>query len=270
MKLDVHAHFDSADSQELKAFVQQCEALETRVCVCSGGPRTDRGCADNDFVIQALRPYGDVLVPFAFVDLWDQVEDGGVARLAEMGFRGLKCITPYYPYDHDLYMPVYEAAEKLGLPVLFHTGVFRPNQTDVTTRRPMVANMRPLCADRIARSFPNLKIILAHLGTQLFRQEAASLVRLHPNVYADLAGSGNWMGVQPQELAALLGNPVREVDASFAGFRKLLLGSDAYVSVPAILREGQEWYLRTLQRVGVPEDVLAGIMGETVAAWLSE
>jgi len=268
VKLDIHTHFNTTDPADLERFVRLCESLQTRVCIHSAGPRCDHPYPDNDVVRQAVAPYREVLIPFAFVDLWDRVDAGGVARFAEQGFRGLKCITPYFPYDHDLYMPVYEAAEKLGLPIVFHTGLFRPAASDRVNRRPTVANMHPLCMDRIARSFPDLKIVMAHLGTSLFRHEAAQLLRLHPNLYADLAGSGSWMALQPAELAALLANPCAEVDTSFGGFRKLVLGSDAYVNPSAPLPAAQDWYTRSLQRVGVPADVVAGIMGGTVAGWL--
>ncbi len=270
MKTDIHTHFNTTDEGDLKAFVSLCEKLETRVCIHAAGPRCDHWYPDNDVVLKAVKPYANTLIPFAFVDLWDRADAGCVERFAAQGFRGLKCITPYHAYDHDLYMPVYEAAEKLKLPILFHTGLFRPAPSDKANRRAAVSNMRPLCMDRIARSFPDLRIVMAHMGTTLFRHEAAQLLRLHPNLYADLAGSGSWMAVQPRELAELLGHPLMEVDASFAGFKKLVLGSDAYIKPSAPMPAAQEWYLRNLQRVGVPTDVVAGIMGGTVEAWLAE
>lgn len=266
--LDIHTHFNSRNPDELKTFVAECEAIGMRACICSAGPHCDHEYPENEFIVQAVQPYADILVPFAYVELWDKVDERCVERFRDQGFRGLKCITPYYPYDHDLYMPIYEAAERLGMPVLFHTGLYRPNPKSRIHRRALVANMRPLCLDRIARSFQDLKIIMAHMGTTIFRHEAAQLVRLHPNLYVDLAGSGSWKAVQPAELSVLLGSPVHEVDASFAGFKKLVLGSDAYVTVPSIMREAQAWYSRTLQRVGVPDEIVAGIMGGTVAAWL--
>ena len=270
MSIDIHTHFNSTDPDKLKIFAAECESLGTRACICSAGPHGDNDYPENDFILRAVRPYAQFLIPFAFLDLWDTVDARCVERFREQGFRGLKCITPYHPYDHDLYMPVYEAAEQLGMPVLFHTGLYRPNPKCRIHRRPTVANMSPLCLDRIARSFPRLKLVAAHMGTVLFRHEAAQMALLHPNLYVDLAGSGSWMAVSPSELVARLGSSVRELDTSFAGFRKMVLGSDAYLTAPALLREAQAWYARTLQRIGVPDEIVAGIMGGTVAAWLSE
>ncbi|MFA6715698.1 MAG: amidohydrolase family protein [Victivallaceae bacterium] len=267
MKIDIHTHINSTDQEELKNFVGFCEKCETVACICSAGPRCDHEYPDNSETLKAAKQYPGILIPFAFVNLWDQIDAGIIDEFAEQGFKGLKCITPYYPYDHDLYMPVYERAEKLKLPILFHTGAFRPNKHDVIYRRPSLNNMHPLTLDRIARSFPELKIVMAHLRTTFFRKEAAELVKLHPNLYADLAGSGSWMAIQPAELASLLGSCVAEVDPGFSGFKKLLLGSDAYVTAPQIITDAQKYYEMLLKRIGVPQDISAGIMGKTSGAW---
>lgn len=48
--------------------------------------------------------------------------------------------------------------------------------------------MRPIYLDTIARAFPDLKIIGAHLGNPWY-QEAAEVARWNPNVFFDLTGS---------------------------------------------------------------------------------
>ena len=269
MKLDIHTHINSSDTEQLKKFVGICEMTATRVCICSAGSHCDHEFPDNEATLQAAHKHPEILIPFAFVDLWDKVDTSIVDKFVGQGFKGLKCITPYYSYDHDLYIPLYEKAEKYKLPILFHTGAFRPCKQDTVTRRPVLKNMAPLNLDRIARSFPDLKIIMAHLGTRFFRKEAAELVKLHSNVYADLAGNGSWMGLQPAELASLLGSCVAEVDSSFSGFKKLLLGSDAYVTAPGIITEAQTYYEMLLRRTGVPQYIIDGIMGKTAESWLS-
>ena len=268
MKIDVHTHINSTDPEQLENFVKTCEKSGTIACICSAGPRSDHEYPENDDTLKAAKQYPEFLIPFAFVDLWDKIDADIIDNFAEQGFKGLKCITPYYPYDHDLYMTVYEKAEKLKLPVLFHTGAFRPNKQDAVTRRPILKNMNPLNLDRIARSFPDLKIIMAHLGTTFFRKEASELIKLHPNLYADLAGNGSWMAIQPAELASLLGSCIAEVDCTFSGFKKLLLGSDAYFTSPRTLAEAQQYYEMLLKRTGVPQDIKDNIMGGTAASWL--
>lgn len=268
MKIDIHTHINTADSAELKKFVDTCEKSGTIACICTAGPHSDHEFPDNDATLKAAGQYPEMLIPFAYVHLWDKIEAGIVDKYAEQGFKGLKCITPYHPYDHDLYMPVYERAEALKLPVLFHTGLYRPNKHDVESRRPILKNMDPLNLDRIARSFQNLKIIMAHMGTSLFRKEAAEMVKLHANLYTDLAGCGSWMAVQAAEITSLLSSSVNVIDSSFNGFRKLLLGSDAYFTIPGIMLDAQKHYDVLLRRVGVPQEIIDGITGGTAESWL--
>ena len=180
--------------------------------------------------------------------------------LREAGFKGLKCTSPYYAYDHDLYMPIYEEAQKLKMPIVFHTGRYRANPGDQLRQRPSIRNMQPLTLDRVARSFPDLKIIMAHLGTSLFRREAADLLRLHPNLYADLAGSGSWKALSSAELAHLLKPPVPGGGPEFRYFEQLLLGSDAYTSIPHLMEESQGCYENLLTSIGVTESIQKKIM----------
>jgi len=99
------------------------------------------------------------------------------------GFKGLKLYPTYnffYPNEESMY-PVYAEAEKLGIPVLFHTGssIFRNSR---------IKYGNPLFLDDVAVDFPDLKIIMAHGGRGPWYEEAMTMVRLHPNVFIDVAG----------------------------------------------------------------------------------
>jgi predicted TIM-barrel fold metal-dependent hydrolase len=268
MRVDIHTHCDTTDPAEVKAFADMCVRNDTVACIYSVGPRCDHHYCTNEETLSVAKSRPDVLVPFAFVDLWDTVDADEIDKFAEQGFRGLKCISPYYQYDHDLYMPVYQKAEEFGLPIVFHTGLWRACEADVLYKRPMLTNMHPLTLDRIARSFPKLKIVMAHMGTTIFRREGAELVRQHQNLYADLAGSGSWLTVQAHDLADLLTDSHVEIDTTFRHFRKLLLGSDSYIGIRSPFEAAQDWYSHTLARVGVPEEIKKGILGGTAAEWL--
>ena len=89
-----------------------------------------------------------------------------------------------------------------------------------------------------------------------------------PNLYADLGGCGQWLRMQPADLAEMLCPDTVTVDRSMNNFRKIVLGSDAYVNHPQIVREGGEHYERLLKRIGVPGDIIAEVMGKTVASWM--
>lgn len=98
-------------------------------------------------------------------------------------FKGVKLYPTYnyfYPNDSALY-PLYAIAEKLNMPLLFHTGssIFQNSR---------IKYGNPIFFDDVAVDFPNLKIIMAHGGRGPWYDEAMIMVRLHKNVYIDVAG----------------------------------------------------------------------------------
>lgn len=262
--LDHHAHSDSDDPAQVRAFVRVLQENGIRVCLSGGQWVGDHSYPGNAATLAIARQYPEWIFPLAWVDLDQRPDPAGIARLVEAGYRGFKFIAPWHAYDHDLYMPVYAEIERSGLPALFHTGAYRPcpAQADPGFRRPLLSNMHPLTLDRIARSFPRFNLIMAHLGTSFFRREAAMLLRLHENLYADLAGSGSWGAFpDPQELAALLTD--HSVYGTRTWFHKLLFGSDAYITIPELVPEARKNHLRL-----IPAEHQAAVMGGTMARLL--
>lgn len=91
-------------------------------------------------------------------------------------------------------MLVYAQAAERGMPVLFSTGVHITAATKLEYARPMLL-------DEVAREFPTLKIIIAHMGYP-WVQETVVLLAKHPNVYAEIS----WLLHQPwQAYQAILG-----------------------------------------------------------------
>jgi len=270
MDLDFHAHFNSDDPEQVRKFVRNCEKNNCRAAMSGGLHYGGHDMVPNDKVIDFCAEYKDVLVPLAKVELWDKPVDlDFLHRWVDRGIKGVKCIYPYYEYDHDYYMPLYEECEKLGLPILFHTGNYRPNAEDVRARRPILKNMDPINLDRPARSFPNLHIVIAHLGTGFWRLQAAEMIKLHSNVYADLAGSGSWMGLSSERLAELLAPPIHFGDDSASFFKKLVFGSDCYVLYPEVQTAGKLHYEQILSRVSTSQELRDAVMGGTVSGWLA-
>lgn len=277
MYIDFHVHFDSSDSKKIRDFVDICEANDCMSAMCGGRCygaanflKGEYDMLSNDDVIKYCKEYKDTLIPLAKVDLWDEPVDlSELRRWVDMGAKGIKLIYPYYRYDDDRYMPFYEEAEKLGMPLLFHTGLYTFHEADAVYRRPMHENMSPLCLDRIARSFPKLNLIAAHLGTELYREQCAILVQNFKNLYFDLAGGGNFWAITPERLAHLMkGNADWARSPTSAGYRKMIFGSDSYITKPAAQKEAIWAYRNMLLRNFVAEDDLAAIMGGTVASWM--
>lgn len=96
-----------------------------------------------------------------------------------LGLRGLKLNPPmqrFFP-DDPLAYPVYETADALGLPVLFHAGMsWEPGSR--------LQYGHPLRFENVAADFPKLRMVLAHLAWP-WVVEAVALALKYPNVYLD-------------------------------------------------------------------------------------
>jgi len=111
-----------------------------------------------------------------------------VDRFHAAGCRGLGEITsPLKNYDDRSYWPIYERAEKYRMIILFHTGIVNRMHPEIPADI-SVDRMRPLTLDNLARRFPNLTLIGAHLGNPDYA-DAAEISRWNPNLYFDLSGS---------------------------------------------------------------------------------
>jgi len=169
----------------------------------------------NDGILRAAERYPDRLVPFAFVQLGEDGPDA-VKRAARQGFRGVKFIAPFIPYDDERAFSVYEAVAEAGLPAHFHCGVvaYEPGL------RASSEMMRPMRLDPVARRFPEMPILLSHLGVPEY-EVATTLARMIPNVFVDITGNprGGWYRSKtPEFLKSLFYWP--------GWYEKLIFGTD--------------------------------------------
>ncbi len=147
------------------------------------GPRV--GSVDNGQLAKLVQQQPDRFWGWGFIRL-GQHETADVDRLADMGLAGLKFHAPLQPYDTPEYFAVYERAQALRMPCLFHTGIFTPPQP-APGQRFRSENCRPIYLESIAQEFPDLKMICAHLGV-CWNDEAAAICRIFQNIYVDLSG----------------------------------------------------------------------------------
>ena len=136
----------------------------------------------NEFVARQVAESDGRAVGFACVD---PQSDGAAAEfgraVTELGLRGLKLSPVYQGFDPraEKAWLLYELADRLGVPVMFHVGGAAPPSATLE-------HGSPLLLDPVARAFPRLKIIVAHLG-QPQMSETVMLLRKQPNVFADLS-----------------------------------------------------------------------------------
>ena len=132
-----------------------------------------------------VRRQGDRFWGWGYLRLGD-CEACDVDRLKDASLAGLKFHVPWKPYSDPEYFPVYERANALDMPCLFHTGPFYP-PAPMPGQGIRSENYRPIHLEPIGHEFPGLRMICAHLGV-CWNEEAATLCRMFPNIYADLSG----------------------------------------------------------------------------------
>ena len=130
----------------------------------------------------------DKYVPFFWIDVNDVERSVAELEVAvgEWGCKGVKfqlLLQHLYANDRRLY-PVYEKCSQLGLVVTFHTGaVAFPQEFGIPH---ITKYAHPLPTDEVAFDFPDLRIILAHMGGN-WHYEALILAEKHENVFMDTA-----------------------------------------------------------------------------------
>jgi predicted TIM-barrel fold metal-dependent hydrolase len=142
------------------------------------------GISSNEFIGEFCADVAE-LIPFCSPNPY---LERNVVRLVERlvdryGFRGIKLYPSYLPISPDdsrLY-PLYDFAQEAGLPVMFHTGT-----SMFPGSRLRYAN--PLLIDEVAVDFPDLRIVLAHGGRDLWFDEAFTLARTHEHVFLEVSG----------------------------------------------------------------------------------
>ena len=143
--------------------------------------------------------------------------------LNDLDIKGIKLGPNYqdfHPHSVEA-MKLYSRLENDNVPILFHQG------TSPVTNAPLEYS-HPRYIDKIATVFPNLKMILAHLGHP-WQEYCMSVVRKHKNVYADLSAQfyrpwSFWQGMN--------------LFSEWGVLDKVFFGSDWPVTTPLQTEEG--------------------------------
>ena len=213
----------------------------------------------NKFVARYADRDPKRLIGFCCVD----PNDEGAARelrrcVRDLHMRGLKLGPIYQHFDPNSKKAyrVFAAAEELRIPVLIHQGT-----TFVRDAPLKVAN--PSLLDEVATNFPNLTIIVAHLGHP-WEDETIALVRKQPKVYSDVSG----LVYRPSRLYLKLLSCME-----YGVMNKLLLGSDFPFGTPKEVMEE----LRKINRFAdgtrfprIPEKAIEAIISKNASEIFSE
>ena len=159
-----------ADADEVRSDPDDRRRMEEVSRMISGDPKRVRGF----FWVDPTRP-----------DATDQVE----RAVADFHFAGVKIIPDHFYVHEQRFFPVYERIQKLGVPILFHTGILWANADSSRFCRP---------ADlEILQNFPRIRWMMAHVSwpwtdeciavADRFRTMARGAQKLDPALRKDYA-----------------------------------------------------------------------------------
>ena len=149
--------------------------------------------------------------------------------IKDLGFVGVKL----HPLAHAVNptnlkgTKVFQAALNLGIPVMVHTGTGVPWSL-------------PSTLISVAKNFPEVKIVIAHSGGNMFLNEAILAAQLCPNIYLETSWLPN---VQIKRCCNTI------------GAQRIMLGSDQSINVATEITK--------YKTINLNEDELSWCLGKT-------
>ncbi|MFQ5683004.1 MAG: amidohydrolase family protein [Candidatus Binatia bacterium] len=146
----------------------------------------------NDHIAEGVHKHPDVFLGFGVVDPWQgKVALREIRRCKEeLGLHGMGEFNParqhFFPNDTRFY-PLWEEMQRLGLPVLFHSGMAAAGAGTPGGMGTKLKYTQPIYLDDVAADFPELKIISAHPSWP-WQGESLAIARHKSNFYIDLSG----------------------------------------------------------------------------------
>jgi len=159
------------------------EAKIDKAVVCAG----DINDCSTEKLIESLKPFNGILYPVGSVSPLSKSKPS--AETVEnwlkggtiVGLKFYPAYEPFYPNGEEI-RPYLEILEKYKKPAIFHSG-----DTFNLKSGAKIKYAHPLHIDDIAVDFPNIPIVIAHLGYPWII-DAAEIAYKNKNVFADCSG----------------------------------------------------------------------------------
>ncbi|MFN8441442.1 MAG: amidohydrolase family protein [Caldilineaceae bacterium] len=202
MIIDVHSHIFPNQSVFFGKFIEEASRMRSTpvdlvtpppdfrtrldgcdLAICFGGKARLAGLwVDDQDVAAYVAQDPHHLLGFLSLDPtqpgWEEELRYGHQELRLKGIKLMPMYAGFFPQDSTL-DPLWSYAQTHALPVLLHTG------TTFISQGPLETTL-PRHLDAVARRYPDVKIIMAHLGHP-YEGECVAVIRKHPNVYADVS-----------------------------------------------------------------------------------
>lgn len=173
--IDAHNHIGTRHGASQTATELVAKMDQTGVDMAVIFPFVE-GDFSNDVVTASVAQYSERLIPFCCVNPWHR--DRAVEELRhcveDLGFKGLKLhptLHGYHLADHGLVDPFFAAARDLHIPIICH------GASDLYNAPPEFAEM--------ARTFPEVPLLMAHMGVFWSPDQAIHLARSTPNLFLE-------------------------------------------------------------------------------------
>jgi predicted TIM-barrel fold metal-dependent hydrolase len=165
----------TGETHSVEMMLKDMDAAGVDMAVgCSLGQKID-----NEYIAQVARRYPNRIIGFAEVNPRSPDAVETLRRCVDdYGLRGLKLHPTMHGYhfvDHPLLDPIFAACNELQIPILV-------NALD----DPFVT---PLGIEEIARGFPNLPVLVAHMGTVWNLVEAILVAKRNNNIYLETSST---------------------------------------------------------------------------------
>ena len=168
-------------------------------------------------------------------------------QVGEFGAKAFKFYNVRYDYgrpfpwrmdDPQVAFPVFEKAQELGVNLIgVHKGVpLGPQPIEATQTWDM---------DGAAANFPDINFVIFHVGLPFIDEVCWQLIR-HPNLYASIAATINFIVRAPRQFAEVLGKLL-----FWCGEDKIIYGSEAPIWQP-------QWALDAFWNFELPQDLVEG------------
>lgn len=200
MIVDSHNHFGIRKGENFPAetLIEWLDKAGVDACCVTSQPES----YDNEYTAAMQAKYPNRIIGYAVVNPWlYSAEEELEHCFRDLNLYGLKLNTLRHGYAldrHQIVDPIFKICEKYNKPILVH------GESDMF-------NM-PGKFEEMARSFPNVKLIMAHIGQPDAVDAAIAALNRYDNLYCDTAG----VGIDTLTKAIVKINP-----------QKILMGTDA-------------------------------------------
>ena len=207
----------------------------------------------NEWLARMLPSYPEI-VGFACINPSSRDSVERLEKAWSLGLLGVKlhpAIQRFRLNDRGIY-GFYSKAQELGVVLDFHTGVHGWR----------ILEYHPLLLDDVAYTFPELKIIIEHVGGRSLYSDALTLLLNNGNVYAGISSCLN----EEKHKAWYIGPERVEELARVIGADRMIYGTDfPYNKAEEIKRD-----IETIMGLRLTDDEKGSIMGGCLEGILTQ